>query len=123
MRRSQWSGLLFALALAIQAFAPVAANIAMAHGFGLETCIETSGGGSANHHHQHRLPGHDDPHGGACPLCQACCSGVAPIEARPSVAGMVPVQWTPHGWTVADRALPAPHRDHTHEARAPPAFS
>jgi hypothetical protein len=126
MHRS-WRGvLLFALALAIQAFAPAAANIAMAQPSGdsrvsFVICLQT-GGSPADQ--QHRLPGqHNNRQHDACPLCQISCSGVAPLEARPNLAGLAPVQWTALAWTVADRALPAPRHESSHQPRAPPALS
>jgi hypothetical protein len=115
---------LFALAVAVQALAPVAADFAMAKASGdgasFEICVD-SGGVAHHHRHHNRAPGHDGSD--ACPLCQVCCSGVALIEAKPDHVGMAPVQWTPLAWTAADRVLAASRRDHAHQARAPPSFS
>jgi hypothetical protein len=124
MPRNWRSVLLFALALAIQALAPAAANFAMARPSGdlrssIILCLQT--GGSAGDRQQ--LPGHHDRQRDDCPLCQISCSGVAPLEARPNFAGLAPVQWTALAWTVADRALPAPRHEYSHPARAPPVFS
>ncbi len=123
MRRSWRSVLLFALALAIQALAPAASAIGAARPFGgsrasFEICLQ-AGGFAGNE----QLPGHHDRQRDACPLCQMSCSGVAPLEARPTLAGLAPVQWTALAWTVADRALPAPRHEHSHQPRAPPLFS
>jgi hypothetical protein len=124
MRRNWRNVLLFAAALAIQALAPAAAAIAMARPFAgslssIEICLEIRGSAGD----QQQLPGHNDRSRDACPLCQICCSGAAPLEARPNLAGLAPVQWTALAWTVADRALPAPRHEYSHQARAPPILS
>lgn len=110
--------LLFALALAFQATAPVAASIAMERGFGLsaELCLPADGKSVG----ETRLPGPHDARHELCALCAVSCSGVAPLEARPNPVGLAPVQWTALAWTVADRALPALRHDHARQARAPP---
>ncbi len=125
MHRNWLGVLLFALALAIQAFALAAANVAMSRAssdpsFSTDICLQ-SGGGSANSKSQ--LPGPHDGQRGACLLCQVCCSGVAPLATRPVPVGEAPVQWTALAWTVADCALPAPRYEYSHQARAPPTFS
>ncbi len=125
MRRN-WRGvLLFALALAVQAFAPAAANIAMSQAsgdprFSIEICLQ-AGGGSADDNHQ--LPGPRNGQRGACLLCQVCCGGVAPLESRSDAVGAAPVQWTALACTVADCTLPALRHEYSHQARAPPVFS
>lgn len=84
MRRNWFSVVLFALALALQAFGPAAANVAMAQA-SAETrqsfalCLQ-SGGVSAGDYHP--LPGQKDRHRDSCPLCQICCDGIASYEAR-----------------------------------------
>jgi hypothetical protein len=65
-------------------------------------------------------PGHSGGGRDACSFCQACCGGAAPMEARPGEVGTAPVQSDSPAWTVADRALPTPRRDHSRLARAPP---
>lgn len=125
MRRNWFGVLVFALALTIQVMAPVAANVGMARtsdeaGRTFSLCLQDGGSPADN---SRQLPGHNDRHRDACPLCQVCCDGLAPIEARPNDVGRAPVQWTALAWTVADRVLPAPRHDHSRQARAPPAFS
>ncbi|PPD41678.1 MAG: hypothetical protein CTY15_13260 [Methylocystis sp.] len=118
------TSILFALALAVQAFSPVASGVAAASGadgHGLsEICLKVG-----PDHDRHRTPGHHTHgHHESCVLCQAFCDGVAPVATRPVlVTGMAPVLWTEVQWTVADRALPAHGRDYARQARAPPIFS
>ncbi|QGM99444.1 DUF2946 family protein [Methylocystis parvus] len=112
---------LFVLALAVQAFLPVANGVAAARGVDVhglsEICLKAGSPG-----HDHGPAGH--AHGTHdCALCQAFCDGVAPVAAKPVLLGMAPVQWRDIRWTVADRALPAPPRDYDRQARAPPSFS
>lgn len=122
MRRNWVSGLLFALALAFQAAAPVAATVAMERGSSpsVEICLKAAGKAAAS---DNQLPGPHDSKRDICALCEFCCSGVAPLEARPNPVGLAPVQWTALAWTVADRALPALRHDHARQARAPPFVS
>jgi hypothetical protein len=125
MRRNWISVLLFALALAIQALAPTAANVAIAQGSAetrqsLALCSQI---GDVPADDFGRLPGHGNHHSGACLLCQICCDGVAPFEARPSQVCRVPVQWTALAWMAMHSAMPAPRVEHSRQARAPPAFS
>lgn len=123
MHRRWLTAVLFALALAVQALAPVATGVAMAHGAGesgpFELCLK-AGRAAANHHgsggHVHRQ--HD-----SCALCQAFCDGVAPVSVRSASLGMAPVRWTSFRWTVADRTVPVAARDYARQARAPPVFS
>ncbi len=126
MRRN-WRGalLLFALSLAVQAFAAVAANVAMSRvsgdpRFSTEICLQ-SGDGSAGDTHQ--IPDPRDRHHDACLLCELYTGGVAPLAARPNLVGAAPVQWTMLVWTVADCALPALRHEYSRQARAPPVFS
>ncbi len=125
MRRNWFSVVLFALALALQAFGPAAANVAMAQA-SAETrqsfalCLQ-SGGVSAGDYHP--LPGQKDRHRDSCPLCQICCDGIASYEARLNQVAGAPVQWSALSWTSADCALPSPRHEHSHQARAPPVFS
>jgi hypothetical protein len=123
MRRKWYGVLLFALALAIQALAPAAANVALAaapneYRLSIQSCLQSGDPAGAN-----QLPGHHEGQCDACLMCQASCCGVAPLAARPSSAGLAPVQWTALAWTVADRALPAPRHESSHQPRAPPALS
>jgi len=123
--QSKWlTALLFALALAIQAFAPVAGNVAVARSLGdagetVDLCLD--GASSAGDRHQ--APGHLHGHRGACALCQAFCDGLAPLAARLVSPGMAPVQWTALDWTARDRALPTRLHDFSRQARAPPSLS
>lgn len=57
----------------------------------------------------------------ACILCQAFCSGLAPLAARPGPVGATPVPSFELAWTVADRVAPTPRRRLSHRPRAPPA--
>lgn len=122
MRRDWLNVLLFALALAIQAFSPAAANVAVAKGAGdsrasIELCLKVAAGD------QQQIPGQTHQlHRDACLFCQAACDGVAPFAARLVSHGMAPVQWTALVWMVADRALPTAHHDYSRQARAPPTF-
>ena len=125
--RCNWRGALclFALALAVQVFAPAATNVAMSWvsgdpRFSIEVCSSANGGfGDENH----RIPAPHDRHQDVCLLCQSCCGGVAPLLARANLVGEASVQWTTVAWTVADRALPAPRYEYSHQARAPPVLS
>ncbi|MGD9657316.1 MAG: hypothetical protein AB7U61_06690 [Methylocystis sp.] len=57
----------------------------------------------------------------ACILCQAFCSGLAPLAARPGPIGATPVPSLRLVWTVADRVAPTPRPDPANRQRAPPA--
>ncbi len=118
MRRSAWQVLVFALALAVQVLGPAAASLAMArgaqHGRGIEICAPTSDGPQD----PKRRAAHD--HHGSCLLCQLCCNGVAPSEAKSQEFGKASVQWTAWSWTAADRASPAHRHGEPYQARAPP---
>ncbi|MGJ0396542.1 MAG: hypothetical protein ACR65U_09985 [Methylocystis sp.] len=57
----------------------------------------------------------------ACILCQAFCSGLAPLAARPGPIGATPVPSFRLVWTVADRVAPTPRPSPAHRPRAPPA--
>ncbi len=126
MRRNWRSALwLVALALAVQVFAPAVDNVAMSWASGVprspaEICLR-AGGGSADDTQQ--IPGPHDRYRDACLSCQLCTGGVAPLASRPNLVGEAPVQWTTLAWTVADRALPAPRYEYSHQARAPPVLS
>ncbi|MGJ0504252.1 MAG: hypothetical protein ACR65X_11040 [Methylocystis sp.] len=56
----------------------------------------------------------------ACTLCQAFCSGLAPLAARPGPIGATPVPSFRLAWTVADRVAPTPRPDPANRQRAPP---
>jgi hypothetical protein len=124
MRRDWTSVPLFALALVIQTTALAAMNVVMKRASGadrssIEFCLQQASGGGE----QRRSPGRGQDHHDSCPICQVCCDGLAPYEARLQNIGMAPVQSAGLAWTVADRALPAPRRDSARQPRAPPAFS
>lgn len=118
---------LFGLALAVWLAAPLAGRIATPRSDAAAvarvlTCIASATSGVADAHPG--LPGHNN--GGdrdACMSCQVCCAAAAPLAARPGEVGMAPVQCVSPAWTVADRALPTPRREHSRQARAPPALS
>ncbi|MBM3578550.1 MAG: hypothetical protein FJX40_13075 [Alphaproteobacteria bacterium] len=57
----------------------------------------------------------------ACILCQAFCSGLAPLAARPGPIGATPVPSFRLARTVADRVAPTPRPDPANRPRAPPA--
>lgn len=69
------------------------------------------------------LPGRPGPKDdrSACALCQAFCSGSAPLAARPGQLGATPVPSFKLAWTVADRVAPTLRRRLSHRQRAPPA--
>ncbi|MFO1101915.1 MAG: hypothetical protein U1E20_03300 [Methylocystis sp.] len=69
------------------------------------------------------LPGQPGPKDdrSACILCQAFCSGLAPLAARPGPFGATPVPSFRLVWTVADRVAPTPRPDPANRQRAPPA--
>jgi hypothetical protein len=56
----------------------------------------------------------------ACILCQAFCSGLAPLAARSGPIGATPVPSFRLVWTVADRVAPTPRPDPANRQRAPP---
>jgi hypothetical protein len=124
MRQKWLSVLLFALALAIQAFAPAAADIALASTSGetrasLQICLQSGGSAGTD-----ELPGPYQSRHDPCLLCQVGSGGLTPLEAGPNPVGLAPVQWTALlPWTVADRALPALRPNSSHQPRAPPANS
>ncbi len=109
---------LFALALAVQAVAPVANGVAAAHdiiGFS-EICQK------AIDHAPQQAPGHTHRHQD-CALCQAFCDGVAPVGPRPVSLAVAPVYWTSLAWADVDFTPRATTRDFSRQARAPPAFA
>jgi hypothetical protein len=57
----------------------------------------------------------------ACILCQAFCSGLAPLAARPGLIGATPVPSFKLARTVADCVAPTPRPSPAHRPRAPPA--
>jgi hypothetical protein len=124
MRRKIYCVLLFVLALAIQAFAPAAASIALATSSGetrasLQICLQSGGSAGSD-----ELPGPGQAHRDSCLLCQTGCGGATPLEAGLNPVGLAPVQWNALlPWMVADRALPALRPHSSHQARAPPAIS
>jgi len=123
MSRRWITAILFVLALAVQALAPVANGVAAARGVDVHGLSEICLKAAAPGHETPRAPGHAHHGHHDCALCQAFCDGVAPVAGRPVQLGMAPVQWKSSHWTVADRALPPPPRDYDRQARAPPSFS
>ena len=127
MRRNWLTILLFALALAIQVVAPVAMNVALAAGAGSVAtavadgglCLKDAGAADRSQSPLDHLRAHHD----ACLLCQLHCDGGATLDARATSIGRAPVYWTALPWTAADRALPVPAAERSHQARAPPVFS
>jgi hypothetical protein len=116
MRRNLVCALLFALALAVQAFAPAAARAAM----GLrQTCVTASVDGSAA---KGQPSGHPDAHPASCDLCALCCGSLAPLEARASVVVPASLAWTTATWPIVENETPTSRRDAV-RARAPPSFS
>ncbi len=69
------------------------------------------------------LPGRLGPQDdrSACVLCQAFCSGLAPLAAQPGLVGAAPVPSFTLAGTVADCVAPTPRRALSHRPRAPPA--
>lgn len=117
MRRNWLTILLFALALAIQAFAPAAAHVATQAGATSvveEICLKDAGSTQPM-----QTPGHLKVHG-LCLFCQSYCDGVAPLAARAVHIGAAPVQWTALSWATASRAPLTFYRDYSRQARAPP---
>jgi hypothetical protein len=120
MRCNWTSGFLFALALAVQAVAPAAANAAMARGafaLALQSCSKEQGTART------AAPDHSDALVDRCAACALCCAGVAPVDARPDPIASAPLHWTRAVWTALSSSAPALRHDHARQARAPPIFS
>jgi hypothetical protein len=117
MSRNWLTAVLFALALAVQAIAPIAGNLAAAQAGVSTNCLAADG---ADHK---SAPGHVHRHRDSCLLCQAFCDGVAPVEAHPVHLVFASFDWRPLAWTMADSTLKGPQRDFCRQARAPPSFS
>lgn len=111
--------LLFVLALAVQALAPIAIGVAVgehAHNGSGEICFKTLGGVD---HVGRPAPGHS--HQRDCPVCQVFCDGVAPVQASTATGGSAsPVHWAMLRWRIADNFAPAMSGRFAHRARAPP---
>lgn len=122
MRRNWLTVLLFALALAVQAIAPAAANVAMAKAGASRAAVELCAS-AADAGDRQQAPSRLHHHRDACPLCQAYCDGVAPLVSRSLATGLPPVLWTAQFWTTANRTLPTPHSEYSWQARAPPSYS
>jgi hypothetical protein len=118
MRQSWIGSLLFALALAFQAAAPVAASVAMeraALSDGLCSAIADRPAAKS------KRAGSHDAGRGLCSLCELCCSGAAPVEAKPASIVFAPVNWTRDvAWMATDDVLPALRHDRSRQPRAPP---
>jgi hypothetical protein len=117
MSRNWLTAILFALALAVQAIAPIAGNVASAQAGVSANCLAADG---ADHK---STPGHVHRHRDSCLLCQTFCDGVAPVETRQASLVFASFDWRPFAWTMADRTLQGPQRDYSRQARAPPSFS
>lgn len=121
--RPRWlSVILFALALAVQALAPVAIGMPTTRGLELaglsEICLKAREASDSRHDtpsHTHRCQD--------CALCQAFCDGVTPVAGRPFWLGAPPSQWTKFHWAATIPGLPTSPRDYARQARAPPVFS
>jgi len=112
--------LVFALALAVQVLAPIVGGVAAGEsaraGLG-EICLNA---GADIQHDGRTTPGHS--HQRDCPVCQAFCDGVAPVEASASTAVSISLaRWSALRWRVADSVAPATSGRFAHRARAPPA--
>jgi hypothetical protein len=111
---------LFVLALAVQALSPVASGFAaggIARAGLSEICLKADVGQDNGR----STPGHSHSHQRDCPLCQAFCDGVSPVEASAAVLGATPVQWATLQWSDIDNSAPAISGRSAHRARAPPA--
>ncbi|MEK4033693.1 DUF2946 family protein [Methylocystis sp. IM3] len=110
---------LFALALAVQAIAPVANGVAAAHdATGLfEFCQKATDAAPQ------QSPGHTHRHHQDCALCQAFCDGVAPVAGRPVALAFASLHWSRLAWAAVDFAPLATARDVSRQARAPPRFA
>lgn len=119
MRRNWLTTLLFALALAVQAFAPAAAHVATQAGATNvieEICFKDAGPTDPI-----QTPGHFKNRHGLCLFCQYYGDGVAPLAARAFHISAAPVQWTALAWVTANIVPPALYRDYSRQARGPPA--
>lgn len=124
MRRKWLTVLFFALALAIQALAPIATNVAYAGGGGsastaFELCL--NGGGFADD--QTQTPGQANRRHENCPLCQTFCDGAAPLAGRSVFLRIVPPTSRALSSTEVDRFPLKRPFEHSHQARAPPLHS
>jgi len=125
MTRNWLLGLLFVLAMAIQAIAPAAANFAHSGGPGsdkttFQLCLKAAADFANG---EKRYPGQTEQSHDSCFFCQLSCDGPAPLATSPSAAGLAPVQWRPSAWAEADRAPPTLRREASNQPRAPPKFS
>jgi len=125
VRRSLFAVVVFTLAWAAQVLAPARANVAQAQGSdkfqrSLENCLKTGGAPAKN---SRRFPGTDDGPRDACLVCQVCCAGVAPIEARLRQVDKTSQQCAVVAWMEGDGFLPKAHYEYLRQARAPPALS
>jgi hypothetical protein len=120
MRRTRLCIFLFALALALQALAPVVGNLAVAGtidlgGVSFSVCQSEKSDGSkaplSLAHHQ------------TCALCQVYCDGIPPVAAGDFPARPQYAQWRGVPRSPLDRVLPTTIIDYARRARAPPAFS
>ncbi len=126
MKRNSLLGLLFVLAMAIQAIAPAAANFAHSGGSSsdkttFQLCLKAATD-VANGEKRH--PGQTEHHHDSCLFCQLSFAGVGPLAAVFSAASLAPIHWGPSAaWAEADLAPPALRQVASHRARAPPKFS
>ncbi len=125
MKRNWLLGLLFLLAMTVQAIAPAAANFAHLGGSSsdkttFQLCLK-SAADFANVEKRH--PGQTEHRHDSCFFCQLSCDGAGPLAAVVSAASLAPVQWRPSAWAEADRAPPTLRREASNQPRAPPKFS
>jgi hypothetical protein len=124
MRRNWFGRLFFALALAIQAFSPAAANVAQSNAGSAKTafqiCLKTASDFATGNQ---QSPGQPERHGGGCAFCQISCDGMAPLGAVADEIGLSPVQWRLSDWTAASPASSTPRDESAHQPRAPPKYS
>lgn len=118
MPRRWLTAVLFALALAVQAIAPVANGVAAAH----EAVRLTEICQKASDDTPQKAPGHTHRRHD-CALCESFCDGAAAVAARPTSFGAQPVHWTLIHWTANHFTPPVTPRDFSRQARAPPRFA
>lgn len=112
--------LLFVLALAVQALSPVASGVAaggIARAGLSEICLKADVGPDNGR----STPAHSHSHQRDCPLCQAFCDSVSPVEASAIVLGASPMHWATLQWSDVDNSAPTAAGRSAHRARAPPA--
>ncbi len=117
--------LLFALAMALQAFLPTAASVASypASSPG-KAAFQVCSPASADFQNDTApLPSPSERHRGDCAFCQLSCDGAATFADAASGAGAPLPQQREIVWTTANGDAPAPRREAARQPRAPPKFS